>query len=205
MQDIATRHTRGQYNHPLTLDAVDDHVTAYAYEHMKHDPHAFPVELAYLHFKHETMAQYHDILATGLTVEFFDGEDVLTPYPGSGYMLTDIRAGHLWTLATSLTQGFPIDHPMLELIDGRPLNDYFRAVHDINGHFATESSFGPNGERTAWRNHRTFYTREALPALWCETRGQAAWTNAYGDHASLPLRSRPFATQKAGTPPKKFV
>jgi hypothetical protein len=49
------------------------------------------------------------------------------------------------------------------------------------------------------------YSQAALVALWCETRGQSAWTNRHADHAALPLKERPFATQKAGKVPAKLV
>jgi hypothetical protein len=98
------------------------------------------------------------------------------------------------------------------------LNDVFRAVHDTIGHGVSGGSFGVAGERAAWIAHRETFPKEALPALWNETRGQAAWTNA-GPHMRgvdvmgktyllgpkdpgfIPLKNRPFSEQKAGWGP----
>lgn len=191
--------------HAAPYDLGDDWA-ARAYELMTHRPDNFTVELSYLHFKHETLAQWGDMLAAGLTVDFYEHGD---PYAcQSSAMLADVDAGHLYTFKTDETQGFPLDHPMLQMVlpyEGLMLNDIFRAVHDVNGHHASRSSFGPQGEKTAWLTHRQRYTQTALTALWCETRGQASWTNHYADHASMPQHDRPFATQKCGLPNSDLI
>ena len=130
------------------------------------------------------------------------------PYANSQEMLNDVWDNQTLIVRRSFGRGYqdiPEDHPMAELRLGLPFNDYFRAVHDVLGHAATFSGFGPKGEKTAWLNHRATMPPEALNALWCETRGQNAWTNFYGNHASLPLKDRPFAPQIQMVVPGDFI
>jgi hypothetical protein len=192
--------------HPLSAMARDDYAAAGAYNALAHRPESFAVKLTYLHFEAETLAQWGDILADGLTVEFHDG---VHNYASSHDMINDVTNNrHLYTYRTNTeTDQIPADHPMLRSVAGTDLllNDVFRAVHDVNGHVATGGSFALSGERTAWEHHRNMYSRDALAALWCETRGQSAWTNRWADHETLPLRYRPFAPQKAGIPSNLFV
>lgn len=195
---------------PVSSAMLDDTIAANAYDAMRHNPTSFEVELSYLHFRHETLRQWHE-LPSWLIVSFHEGAH---DYPDSAAMFDDIDSGHLWT-RLSIADRLPIDHPMnLELprteFGSLVLNDVFRAVHDVNGHYRAHeagltASFGPIGERNAWLTHRRQYSDAALPALWCETRGQSAWVNAFADHADMPLPNRPFATQKAGMPPRNLV
>jgi len=188
--------------------ATDHRATAYAYDAMAHNPADRNVIRSYDRLALETIAQWAAITASGLTVEFFTGE---ARYASSADLFTDLAKGHLWSLLTDVSR-LAHDHPMLaplpSLVPAHPylvLNDVFRAVHDVNGHGISKGSFGVNGEMKAWQTHREMYSPTAHAALWCETRGQAAWTNAYGDHAALPLPQRPFAVQKAGMPPIEFI
>lgn len=184
-----------------------DHVTAAtAYHEMQHDPTHHLVRDSYEYFAQETMEQWRRIYERGIAVEFFTGEP---RYADSRAMLADVDNGHLWTYLTGDDSGLPADHPMAERVfvteyigDARPavLNDIFRAVHDVNGHGTSRGSFGLVGEMNAWLAHRMQYSAPAHLALWCETRGQSAWTNAYGTNGDLPLVERPFAEQKAGWP-----
>jgi hypothetical protein len=191
---------------------LSDTAAAAAYAAMTHRPHNFTVEMSYLHFKHETIAQYVDLIAQGLDIVHYSDGD---PYAcKSAAMFRDVEyTGRVQAFLTAPDQGFPPDHPMLtptggygRMITGEAfpllLNDVFRAVHDINGHYVSRSSFGPAGEKTAWLTHRQTYTREALTALWCETRGQASWTNS---HTELPQHDRPFAQQKCGLPDSDLI
>jgi hypothetical protein len=193
---------------------LSDTDAANAYAHMTHRPHNYTVELAYLNFKHETLAQWDDIMANGLDVSFYTDSDPYTCRSAS--MFEDIDDfGHLSTFKTLEDQGLPLDHAMLQYVDREAychgtkfnlrLNDVFRAVHDVNGHHASRSSFGPQGEKTAWLTHRQRYTQSALTALWCETRGQASWTNFYDGHEYLPQCERPFAQQKTGLPDSDLI
>lgn len=190
-------------NQPPVL--TDDKFTAYAYDGMVHNPAA--VQSTYASFELDTVDQWNDLIDS-YTIEFHDGDH---NYPSSAAMFADIATGHLWTYRTNPeTDQIPTDHPMLWTVtdkrgDTYLLNDIFRAVHDLNGHMRSGGSFSLSGEFKAWIAHRDLYSRNALSALWCETRGQSAWTNAYGSHSDLPLRDRPFAQQKAGLAPLILV
>lgn len=206
IHDRETDPMRTHQAHPLHADASDHVLAASTYAAMTHRPETFDVELSYLHFRHETMAQWYDIIDSGLSVEFHD--NVEDPYGNeSARMFEDIARGHLWTYRTQPGQ-LPTDHPMAAPVFpilGILLNDIFRAVHDVNAHNPIKASFGPSGEYAAWLQHRERYSYSALAALWCETRGQSAWTNFTPGHESLPLRDRPFATQKAGLVPARLI
>lgn len=213
-----TKINQASYVHPLAPTALNDTLTAERYDAMKHAPRDFQVQLSYLHFKHETLAQYFDILSAGIRPIWDDGR---REYHSSADMFEDANHGAICvrhTVWSGDVNDMPLDHPMHETVDAYlppdppgvllpslMLNDVFRFVHDINGHYggydAKHHSFGPNGERAAWQRHRNLYSRTALLALWCETRGQAAWVNAFDDHASMKQSERPFAEQKSGMVP----
>lgn len=210
--------TVASYHHAAPV-MLDDVTAAYAYAAMLHTPTAPDVEASYAAFAFATLKQWREITTSHLTVEFHDGAH---DYLDSAHMHADIACGHLWT-RLSAADGLPADHPMLtpsgwgtEIGDDvvlLSLNDVFRAVHDVQGHYgrgggtdpAARFSFGPQGERAAWLRHRDSYPAAALAALWCETRGQSAWVNDYADHRALPLASRPFAAQKSGRPPLALI
>lgn len=212
------------YGHRSSYIATDDVRAAYEYDAMPHEPFRTDVLEAYDEFAVQTLQQWDALIAAGLEVVFHDGS---MDYPNSAAMFAELEHGALLT-RHSEGDGVPEDHPMATdtgrnvlvlskgadgAITGRAkaltINDVFRAVHDVNGHWkssdAEHYSFGPNGERSAWLRHRDTYSAAALPALWCETRGQASWTNDFRDHRSVPLAERPFADQKAGMPSLTFV
>lgn len=150
--------------------------------------------------------QYQALIAAGLNIEWVSGE----PYPSSLAMRLDV--GYKHNLRVRRTVGDDYEdipdfrHPMNHLVNidnyrsgnWLRLNDIFRAVHDVYGHYASRSSFGPDGEAIAWMAHRATMPECALIALWCETRGQNAWTNHFGDHNERAMLDRPFAAQKYG-------
>lgn len=143
---------------------------------------------SYREFTALVVIQYRALLAAGLSVEYVMGE----PYGSSAEMHAHIETGNIRTRATGDDLATP-GNPMLATVDGLLVNDMFRTVHDVVGHYATRSGFGPDGETVAWLEHRaTMYPIMRL-ALWNETRGQAAWTNWADDHASMPLKDRPYA------------
>lgn len=211
-----TKVTRSTYSHPVATDALDDVKAGRAYAEMAHTPFRYSVESSYLAFKHETIAQYLNIVDSHAVTPDYSLSDP-PEYASSAAMFTDIDRGFLIVRPSALDD-LPRNHPMnadvAPYMRGRlpegaeVLNDIFRFVHDINGHNAARlagvtASFGPIGERNAWLHHRQQYSQAALLALWCETRGQSAWTNAL--HADAPLRDRPFAEQKAGYVPAWLV
>ena len=148
------------------------------------------IKKSYSEFTQLIVRQYDKLIAAGLSVEYVDGE----PYANSRDMFADLdNHGHIRTRATGGDLSLSGGNPMLDVRNGILVNDAFRTVHDVLGHYATRSSFGPDGETVAWLSHRlTVYPIMRL-ALWLETRGQAAWTNWAGDHSSLALKDRPYA------------
>lgn len=153
------------------------------------------------------VAQYDVLRSIGIVFEFVSGE----PHSTSKTMFAEIAQRRL-TVRKSLGDDYSDiepDHPMAQwvfTIDGRMLlNDVFRAVHDVLGHYAIRASIGQDGEALAWLHHRSLMPRLAHQALWWETRGQNAWTNFWDDHQSLPNRERPFAVQKYGSVPGELI
>lgn len=179
---------------------------ALAYEHMETNM-TLKLASSYLKLHDELMEQYEALLAEGYTFEFVEGE----PYANSKAMMADVLERKYLKVRKTIGSDYSdldAGHPMMEKTylqsakhgecELRPINDIFRAVHDIVGHAATRSGFGPDGEAMAWLQHRNTLASGAHLALWCETRGQNAWTNYYGNHAELPIKDRPFAPQKYG-------
>lgn len=211
---------------------MDPFRAAYAYNDMQHDPearhigrygvgnHQVSIKESYEMFIDTILWQWKWMIDAGLRVGFVDGE----PYSSSMDMRSYVaNYSHIRVRRTvgsdyddrDGTEGRD-EHPMFqsyyvdlstELGDtGRIMaNDIFRAVHDVFGHVRAQAGFGPDGEALAWLSHRQTMPPEALPALWCETRGQNAWTNFYGNHSAQPLSKRPFATQKFGAVPWSLV
>ena len=165
-----------------------------------------------LHWSYQSLGdfltiQYDELRAIGIEFVFESGEQ----YNSSSSMFADIAQRRL-KVRKSLGDDYADikwDHPMaMEVltIDGRMyLNDVFRAVHDVLGHYAIRASFGQDGEAMAWLHHRSLLPSISRQALWCETRGQNTWTNFWDNHQSLPNRERPFAVQKFGTIPGELI
>lgn len=194
-----------RYNHQVDVVAFDAYKAAEAYHRMEHTPSNPKVAESYALFKRELLREWL-LINEQVICEFTDDDKT---YPSSKAMLEDVNDGHLYTLKTTLAHKFSSSHPMLEPVNwqGQQLvfNDIFRAVHDVYGHYRAQSSFSLEGEKQAWLTHRTMFPKKALLALWCETRGQAAWTNCWANHPTLPLKDRPFAQQKAGAVQSIFV
>lgn len=190
-------------SHTPTLDPVQ---AAYAYDAMEDTPNAEMVSNSYDALQDQISDQFEILVNAGLEIEWIEGE----PYANSAEMRADVAQGKIRARITFGTDYSDIDHkhPMarwcqFEVGEYRwvRLNDAFRVVHDVLGHYASGSGFGPDGECVAWLSHRATLTPDAHMALWCETRGQNAWTNFFEDHASLPVKDRPFAAQKSGLVP----
>lgn len=196
---------------PTTADIA----SAMAYETMIHDPKRPEVRASYSALMRSIMWQGMSLMTSAnpagrpITVEWYSGSDAESPYLNSAAMRMDVwQNGHLWTFATANgATDLPSDHPMRVIPEGSALptmfrdhmmNDVFRAVHDVYGHVHADSGFGPNGEFLAYRMHKRTLPTSSHMALWCETRGQNTWTNAYGDHPYMPIMDRPFGAQKAG-------
>lgn len=176
--------------------------SASIYDVLTHQPdHAF-VMASYAAFKRTVMRQWNELCEGGLV--FVASMD--DPYTSSQEMFKDVEQhGRLRVFADN-GASLPDDHPMKETAPGSipgfaVYNDIFRGVHDVMGHVISGGSFGPNGEQKAWESHRATMPRLAHNALWCETRGQNAWTNYAHHHSTLPIAERPFGEQKVGLVP----
>ena len=185
---------------------IDPVQAAYAYDAMEDNPNAEMVINSYNALQDQIAEQFRLLVNAGLEIEWIEGE----PYANSADMRADVAQGKIRARVTFGTDYSDIDrnHPMarwcqFEVGEYRwvRLNDAFRVVHDVLGHYASSSGFGPDGECVAWLNHRATLTSEAHMALWCETRGQNAWTNFFDDHGTMPVKDRPFADQKSGHVP----
>lgn len=180
--------------HPL-----NDAMSAHFYETMDHSPdHAF-VKVSYAAFRDVVMHQWHHLREGGITFIAMDEN----PYPDSKAMMVDVRQNLQLKVWCNGGDHMDDDHPMKQKVESGVdgfvvLNDVFRGVHDIMGHVYANSNFGPTGEDLAWKAHRETMPAIAHSALWCETKGQNAWTNFTPAHRHLKLVERPFPTQKSG-------
>lgn len=172
------------------------------YEGMEHNPnHAFVVA-TYATFKRVVLRQWEELRSSGIT--FIASLD--DPYPNSKTMRADVEDNCRLMVYADNGATLPDDHPMKQKVDAgvegfTVFNDIFRGVHDVMGHVVSGGEFGPKGENAAWLAHRDTMPKLALPALWCETRGQNLWTNFWADHAKMPMPERPFGEQKVGPVP----
>lgn len=216
------------YDPPHTYEKVDPERAAkiaQAFEDMKHDPNDPAVKEAYEAMARETLAQWDALKKTGLQVEWLKPDaqgnfhDPYADNPRRGGM--DVSLHNHW-------YGFPTDagfgdandkgaaarnaeNPLLrhtgETIDGRKVvvNDIFRIVHDMFGHFKEGNGFRADGEENAWRSHSAMYSDKARPAMTSETRGQNSWVNfgpyaAHNKHASAA--DTHYSPQKVGIMPE---
>ena len=188
-----------------------------AYEAMKHDPTNPAVIASYDALKNDVRAQW-DYAQQTLGIKFEPWKKEGQPYKNSGEMMRDVRDNkHLWFF-----QGgeIPKDHPMAGVDPATKLsyNDMFRAIHDLFGHAAEGFEFGPKGEESAWNVHRQMFSKEAVPAMTTETRGQNSWVNynralrkkggevpKKGEPGYVPPAERPYAEQKAGLLPEEYT
>jgi hypothetical protein len=205
-----------EYGH---ADPTRGRLISDAYTNMLDDPTNPAVQKAYKAMANETMAQWRKVKKSGLDVDFIpDGMD---PYPeGPKQVLADIKDNnHLWVFPT--VSGYGTDtantiaqqakiNPLLrdtgEVIKGHKLvvNDVFRIVHDYFGHGLEGVGFGARGEENAWRAHSRLYSKQALPAVTSETRGQNSWVNfgPHGEANRANQRGTIYADQKIGTMPE---
>jgi hypothetical protein len=118
-------------------------------------------------FADETMRQLDLLMSLGIDVWVDD----IDPYSGpcaAAEMMDDVRLNRrIRVLGTHVTGS----HPVLS----DDVNDAFRAVHDVFGHFVTGRGFDRHGEEAAYRAHvRMFSSPLARLAMTTETRGQNA-------------------------------
>lgn len=185
---------------------------AQAFEEAKHEPDATFTKEAYAAMIEETVAQYQFVKATGLDIEFIEGDDPYTGGPRDAIL--DVQENnHLWVYPTDAGFGSGeeiADSPLLakteEYIGDRQLlaNDIFRIVHDYFGHIKEGHGFRAVGEENAWQSHAAMYSPLARRALTTETRGQNSWLN-YGPHGDTNRTANTedtiFADQKVALLP----
>jgi len=187
---------------------------AVEYENMEHDPQNPEVKAAYAAMIEETIAQYEEVLASGLQIDFIRGED---PYAKTPRLAIEdvVKNNHLYVYSTR--EGFGSDeqvdvsdNPLLAETDfeisGEKIlvNDIFRVVHDYFGHVKNGNGFRAQGEENAWQSHATMYSPLALRAMTSETRGQNSWVN-FGPHGeknrTATAADTVYADQKTGLMP----
>ena len=170
-----------------------------AFDEMKHDPNDPKVKASYAALKDEVAKQWdYATKKMGITIEPSDTD----PYHSEQELFDDVKNNkHLgvWRGGNPLEKG----HPLAEVDSktGENYNTMLRAVHDLFGHVAAENKFGEAGEESAWNLHKQMFSKEAMPAMTTETRGQTSWFfNNKGVRGGEPLGQ--FATQKAGLLPE---
>lgn len=200
-----------QYEPPTSYAKVDPERAgrlAGAFDQMAHAPNDPVVRAAYSAMIEETLAQYQFIKATGLEVEFIEGDD---PYAASPRLAIQdvVENNHLWVFPTDAgfggTESADVDisgNPLLGLVDewvgDRQLraNDVFRIVHDYFGHIKDGFGFRADGEENAWQSHAAMYSPLARRAMTTETRGQNSWVN-FGPFAEFNKTANAAETQYA--------
>lgn len=156
----------------------------------------------------ESFVKAYDFIKnnTNLVIEPFNKEG--QPYSNSKEMFEDIDNGHFYYFKTDNTLDCngenSVNREMLETYDGLQLNDIFRIVHDILGHYAGNNSFSQNGEIKAWYLHRSMMDKRGWTALWTETRGQNACFY-YGQYKDVDIEKRPFPEQRQVRAPEKYL
>jgi hypothetical protein len=186
-----------------------------AYGEMKHAPTDPAVKRAYDALAQETLDQLEAAKQAGIDFSFIRGEDPYKASPGMGYADLAER-GHLYVFPTD--QGFgsdvafdPANNPLLKRIgplgdlDDATVNDAFRIVHDLFGHYGPGNPFfRAPGEERAFKLHSRMYSPEARPAMASETRGQNSWLN-FGPYGSYNRGANAaetiYADQKTGIMP----
>jgi hypothetical protein len=189
---------------------------AIEYDLMEDMPNDPTVRAAYDAMIEETLAQYEEILNSGLTVQFIKGAD---PYGNPRNAILDvINNNHMYVFSTrdgygmdELTPEVLARNPMLretpyKTADGDPMlaNDVFRVVHDYFGHIKNGVGFRARGEENAWQSHAAMYSPLARRAMTSETRGQNSWVN-FGPNAAFNATANGadtvYADQKTGLLP----
>jgi hypothetical protein len=197
------------------LDKARATKIASAFDEMRHDPRDPAVKASYDAMVKETLAQWQALKATGLKVEWIKPgmKDPYAENPRLGAQDISLN-NHWWGYPTDLGFGSGpdlADNPMLaptdEVIDGRKcvVNDIFRIVHDMFGHFKEGVGFRAAGEENAWRSHAAMYSDLARGAMTTETRGQNSWVNygPFGEtNRTATAGDTQYAPQKVGLMPE---
>jgi hypothetical protein len=184
---------------PRLANAIAD-----AYDQLKHDPKNPKVKRAYNALIKETVDQWHALEDRGyrLEVKSQDPYGLDSSKPAYQEMAEDIKNNRriqVWDGGKP-----PADHPLSQIDPetGLTYNTLFRAVHDIMGHVAGDNDFSQQGEENAYQRHAQSYSKEAIPALTTETRGQ---TSHYFNNEKVRKGGTPdFVDQRAALLPERF-
>jgi hypothetical protein len=218
--DLAKQYTadRGipyaEQNIYASVDPVRGKKIADAYEKMLNNPADPKVKKAYDALVKETQEQYETLRKAGMTFDFIPkGAD---PYGNPRNAINDIILNKNLSIYPT-TEGFgsltrasqtnPLLQKTGEKWDGKDVlvNDMFRAVHDVFGHAKRGVGFRGVGEENAFQSHARMFSKDALPALASETRGQNSWVN-FGQFGRRNQLATPentiYADQKIGILPE---
>jgi GNAT superfamily N-acetyltransferase len=197
---IANTYGEGGLTHSESFDPDPRRAQiADAYDAMVHNPNDPKVKASYDALIKETAAQWEHLKKNGFTMSMSDEQ----PYQTAEEMLKDIRDNKHITVWSGGEP--PSDHPLSGKgnSEGVTHNTLFRAVHDIMGHAIGGHDFSELGEENAFMKHSKMYSKDAIPALATETRGQASWFfNNKGVREGAPLGN--FPEQKAALLPEEF-
>ena len=187
----------------LKRDEEVKKVEAYIYENYKETD----LSESYKYLKKSFIKEYEFIKNnTNIVIEPFEKKG--QPYNNSKEMFDNIDKDHYYYFKTEYTKDSnnnnSVNESMLEIYDNKPLNDIFRIVHDIIGHYAFENDFSQDGEIRAWYISRSLMDKRGWTALWTETRGQNA-TFYYGKYKDIEISNRPFPEQKQIKAPDEYL
>jgi hypothetical protein len=142
-------------------------------------------------FADDVMRQAYLLESLGIEVWIDDVDPYLGP-AAAAELFDDVRLNRrVRVLGTHVTGS----HPVLS----DDVNDAFRAVHDVFGHYVAGRGFDRHGEEAAYRQHvRMFASPLARLAMTTETRGQNAALIYSADGAT-------FARQKVAILPASFT
>ncbi len=198
----------GRVTPKIKLKSNDKEVAkkiAKEFDELVDDPTNPEVVKAYDAMMKDVLDQYDKFNKAGFKFEKITGEN---PYNTSKDMLEDVfqnKTLKYYPTERGFGSGTNTQSPMLKgsgrHLNGEELvnNDVFRIVHDLVGHGANRSGFGPVGEEIAYQTHKATMSPLAQKALATETRGQNSWVN-FGPNGEFN-RANPsktiYADQKA--------
>lgn len=201
-QSVDLKKTISDYNKSEGLGEVKDNKTevdprgkeiARAYDDMKHDPSNPEVKKSYDALINDAKKQWDALTKAGIKLEPTD-ED---PYKSYDEMKKDFNDNKRLKVFRGGNE-LPKDHPLAQVDPktGETYNVMFRAVHDAIGHLMHDNDFTEKGEQNAFDTHRQTMSKDALPAMTTETKGQVA---------SFFNNGEKFPEQKAGILPDKYT
>ncbi len=171
-----------QVRHSSMVNPEYGVIIANAYDDLENNPSDPEVKKAYDTFINETIKQAEDIQDN--RIEFVKAPT--NDYDNVGEMIKDLE-DHNYILYRPSDDDYNgvENHPMFKMsnvynTDGEKMrvNDVFRVVHDINGHYKSgKAPFTAKGEQEAFLEHKSMYSPEAIKALFTETQGQGMWVN----------------------------